>query len=141
MNKILTRLEALKDLVQDAIDKGASSVEQIHKTIVDLPLSVLEKNGLLDIDSEQRDELWDKSVGQIYEAIRRVNQEVGEIASQAFEVIDDQLIIQKNIREAAEIEAAKEGQVIESPAAVEPQTVVASADVASPESASDTPTA
>jgi len=43
MSKILTRLEALKDLVQSAIDQGATSVEQIHKTIADLPFSVLEK--------------------------------------------------------------------------------------------------
>ena len=130
MNKTLTRLEALKDLVQDAIDKGATSVEQIHKAIVDLPLSVLEKNGLLDVDSEQRDAMWNKSVGQVYEAIRRVNQEVGELASQAFEAIDDQLVIQQNIRDAAEIEElerASRAKVIESPAAVEPGTRVADA--------------
>jgi hypothetical protein len=31
--------------------------------------------------------LWDKSFGQVYDAIRRVNQEVGELATQAFEVL------------------------------------------------------
>mgnify|MGYP003704816635 CR=1 FL=1 len=45
MSKTLTRLEALKDLVQQAIDTGATSVEQIHKTIAALPLAVLEKQG------------------------------------------------------------------------------------------------
>jgi hypothetical protein len=130
MNKTLTRLEALKDLVQDAIEQGATTVEQIHKRIVDLPLSVLEKNGLLDVDSEQRDEMWNKSVGQVYEAIRRVNQEIGDLASQAFEAVDDQLIIQQNIREAAELEElerAGRAKVIESSAAVEPQVRVADA--------------
>jgi len=122
MSKTLTRLEALKDLVQQAIDTGATSVEQIHKTIAALPLAVLEKQGLLDVDSEKRDELWDKSFGQVYEAIRRVNQEVGELATQAFEAIEDQMIIQKNIAEAEAAEAAK--QVIESPVAVEPKSKV-----------------
>ncbi|HNA21126.1 MAG TPA: hypothetical protein PLT95_07420 [Agitococcus sp.] len=122
MSKTLTRLEALKDLVQQAIDTGATSVEQIHKTIAALPLAVLEKQGLLDVDSEKRDELWDKSFGQVYEAIRRVNQEVGELATQAFEAIEDQMIIQKNIAEAEAAEAAK--QKIESPVAVEPKSKV-----------------
>lgn len=130
MNKTLTRLEALKDLVQDAINQGASTVEQIHKSIVDLPLSVLEKNGLLDINSEKRDEMWDKSIGHVYEVIRRVNQEIGDLASQAIEAVDDQLIIQKNIREAAELqelERAGQARIIESSAAVEPQVRVADA--------------
>ncbi|RZU38447.1 hypothetical protein EV700_2379 [Fluviicoccus keumensis] len=130
MNKTLTRLEALKDLVQDAIDQGATTVEQIHKRIVDLPLSVLEKNGLLDVDSDKRDEMWNKSIGHVYEAIRRVNQEIGDLASQAFEAVDDQLIIQQNIREAAELEElerAGRAKVIESSTAVEPQVRVADA--------------
>ena len=130
MNKTLTRLEALKDLVQDAINQGATTVEQIHKSIVDLPLSVLEKNGLLDVDSEKRDAMWDKSIGHVYEVIRRVNQEIGDLASQAIEAVDDQLIIQQNIREAAELqelERAGRAKVIESSAAVEPRVRVADA--------------
>ena len=124
MSKILTRLEALKDLVQSAIDQGATSVEQIHKTIADLPFSVLEKNGLLNVEPEQRDELWNKSFGQVYDAIRRVNQEVGELATSAFEGIEDQLIIQKNIKAESAQEPLEESKatVIESPLAVEPKT-------------------
>ena len=127
MSKTLTRLEALKDLVQQAIDTGASAVEQIHKTIAALPLAVLEKQGLLDIDSDKRDELWDKSFGQVYEAIRRVNQEVGELATQAFEAIEDQVIIQKNIggeQPAAIQEVEPESILIESPVNVEAKSRV-----------------
>ena len=125
MSKILTRLEALKDLVQSAIDQGATSVEQIHKTIADLPFSVLEKNGLLNVEPEQRDELWNKSFGQVYDAIRRVNQEVGELATSAFEGLEDQLIIQKNIKaETQESLEESKATVIESPLAVEKKTRV-----------------
>ena len=127
MSKTLTRLEALKDLVQQAIDTGASSVEQSHKTIAALPLAVLEKQGLLDIDSDKRDELWDKSFGQVYEAIRRVNQEVGELATQAFEAIEDQVIIQKNIggeQPAAIQEVEPESILVESSVNVEAKSRV-----------------
>ena len=127
MSKTLTRLEALKDLVQQAIDTGASSVEQIHKTIAALPLAVLEKQGLLDVDSDKRDELWDKSFGQVYDAIRRVNQEVGELATQAFEAIEDQVIIQKNIggeQPAAIQEVEPESILIESSVNVEAKSRV-----------------
>lgn len=127
MSKALTRLEALKDLVQQAIDTGATSVEQIHKTIAALPLAVLEKQGLLDVDSDKRDELWDKSFGQVYDAIRRVNQEVGELATQAFEAIEDQIIIQQNIggeQPAAIQEVEPESILIESSVNVEAKSRV-----------------
>jgi hypothetical protein len=45
MGKI-EKLELLKDLVQDAIDKGSKSVEEIHKAIASLPFEMLEKAGL-----------------------------------------------------------------------------------------------
>ena len=69
--------------------------------------------------------MWNKSFGQVYEAIRRVNQEVGELATSAFEGLEDQLIIQKNIKAETEkqLEDSK-ATVIESPLAVEPKTRV-----------------
>ncbi len=33
--------------IQDAIDKGATTVEKIHKSILDLPLRMLEESELL----------------------------------------------------------------------------------------------
>jgi hypothetical protein len=35
--------KTLPKLIQEAIDKGATTVEEIHKSIVDLPLKVLEE--------------------------------------------------------------------------------------------------
>ncbi len=107
MSKILTRLEALKDLLQSAIDQGTTTVEQIHKTIADLPFAVLEKNGLFNVEPEQRDEMWDKSFGQVYETIRRINQEVGELATLAFEGLEDQLIIQQSLNTEKPLENSK----------------------------------
>ena len=53
----LTRVEALKDLLQEAIDKGAHSVEQIHKTIAAMPLSALKERGLLSDDVAEKPDI------------------------------------------------------------------------------------
>ena len=46
----LQRVELIKDMVQQAIDRGAASVEQIHQFIADLPFEALERSGLLEDD-------------------------------------------------------------------------------------------
>lgn len=90
----LTRVEALKDLLQEAIDKGAHSVEQIHKTIAAMPLSALKDRGLLSDDVAEK---HDESVGAVYDAIRRVNKEVGDLASGLIESLEDHQVAQKNM--------------------------------------------
>lgn len=92
----LNRVEALKDLLQEAIDKGATSVEQIHKTIAGMPLSALKSRGLI---SDEVAGKHDDSVGAVYEAIRRVNREVGELASGLIESLEDHQSAQRNIGE------------------------------------------
>ena len=51
--KKLQRVELLKDFIQEAVDKGATSVEQVHQYIADLPFEALEKTGLLQDDKLQ----------------------------------------------------------------------------------------
>jgi predicted nucleic acid-binding Zn-ribbon protein len=94
---ILTRLEALKDLVQEAIDKGATTVEQIHQTIAAMPLEALEKRGLLDAEAASLKEKQASTIGAVYDAIRRVNKEVGDLASGLIESLEDHVDAQKNI--------------------------------------------
>jgi len=90
----LTRIEALKDLVQEAVDKGATTVEQIHQTIAAMPLDALEKRGLID---EKTREAQAATIGAVYDAIRRVNQEIGDLASGLIETVEDQIAAQRNI--------------------------------------------
>lgn len=94
---ILTRLEALKDLVQEAIDKGATTVEQIHLTIAAMPLEALEKRGLLEDQVTGIKEKQAETIGSVYNAIRRVNKEVGDLASGLIESLEDHNDAQKNI--------------------------------------------
>src|SRR3546814_886404 len=104
--KALQRLELLKDLVQQAVDRGATSVEAIHQQIAALPFEMLEKSGLLD-DSKQR--LRDKqqrTIGAVYEAIRRINRQVGELISDQFELVEDSTHIKKVLDEKDAAKAA-----------------------------------
>src|SRR6185369_7631732 len=90
----IAQIEAVKDLIQEAIDKGATSVEQIHRTIADLPLSALEQRGLL---GEEGKSLVDSSIGAVYETIRAVNREAGELASGLFEALENHAEAQAHI--------------------------------------------
>jgi len=72
--------------VQDAIDKGAKSVEDIHKTIAALPFETLEKAGLTNSTLKEK---HNQFLGSVYGAIRSVNQQIGDFASDIFENIED----------------------------------------------------
>jgi hypothetical protein len=93
----IARIEAVKDLIQEAVDKGATSVEQIHKTIAELPLTALEKRGLLGDGGSKALAVVDASIGTVYEAIRTVNQEIGELASGLFEALENHTDAQERI--------------------------------------------
>lgn len=104
--KTLQRLEVLKDLVQQAVDRGASSVEAIHQHIAALPFEMLEKTGLLDDDKLRLKEKQQRTIGAVYEAIRRVNRQVGELISDQFELIEDGEHIKRVLDEQAQAPVA-----------------------------------
>ncbi len=93
----MLRIEAIKDLIQEAVDKGATTVEQIHKVIADLPFSVLEQRGLLDDAGAAVRDTSARTIGSVYDAIRRINREIGEMASHVIEAVDDQIKVQRDI--------------------------------------------
>lgn len=87
--KPLQRVELLKDLIQEAVDRGATSVEQIHQAIADLPFEMLEQRGLLDADGVEFREEKTRTIGFVYDAIRRINREVGDLISDQFENLEN----------------------------------------------------
>lgn len=87
--KALEKLELIKDMVQTAIDNGATSVEEVHKSIASLPFNAIKKTGLIDELAEQGQDKHDESIGMVYDAIRDINQKVGQVASDLFEAIED----------------------------------------------------
>jgi len=85
----LTRVQLVKDLIQQAVDKGATSVEQIHQYIAALPFETLEQLGMLDDQRIKLKERQRRTIGVVYEAIRRINRMVGDLISDQIENIED----------------------------------------------------
>lgn len=74
------RIINLQKLVEQTIDDGATTVEQVHSAIASMPFDVLERiEGLQKPVSKARD-IHDDTVGNIYETIRLLNDRSGEIA-------------------------------------------------------------
>lgn len=87
--KKLERLQLLKDMIQEAVDRGASSIEQVHQYIAELPFEALERAGLLDDDKLQLKARQRRSIGMVYDAIRRINREIGQLISDQFENLEE----------------------------------------------------
>jgi uncharacterized NAD-dependent epimerase/dehydratase family protein len=69
-------------LVQHAIDDGANTVEEIHKSIASMPLDVLERLDLFNETVKDVRKVQDTSIGAIYGLIHKVNDEVAKLATE-----------------------------------------------------------
>jgi hypothetical protein len=72
--------KTVRKLIQDSIDKGATTVEEIHRSIADLPLKILEGSERLRRPAREVRHVQDRTIGAIYDLIRKVNEEVGAVA-------------------------------------------------------------
>ena len=86
--------------ITDAIEKGATTVEDVHKSIAQLPLKVLEESDLLRGPAKEVRRIQDHTIGVIYDLIRYINGQVGRLA---IELLDQAA----NRRRAARREEAK----------------------------------
>ena len=77
----MEQLDRVRKLVQNAIDKGATSVEEVHKQIASLPLDALKQVAPLAGPAETAGDLANAGIGAVYDAIRTVNEQVVDIAS------------------------------------------------------------
>ena len=72
----------LAKLIQDSIDKGANTAEEIHKSIAELPLRVLQDTDILRGPAKEMMRVQDQTIGAIYDVIRDVNEKLGRFASE-----------------------------------------------------------
>ena len=75
----LARLQAL---VEEAVDQGASTVEEIHKAVAAAPLEALGSIEPLSGPAGVAADLTQRSIGAVYDTIKRVNEQVGVLAEQ-----------------------------------------------------------
>jgi hypothetical protein len=76
----MTNFKEITDLVQETIDKGATSVEEVHQAIARMPIDVLERVAPGLPLAKTVGDVQKKTIGTIYEMIRVVNKTAGEIA-------------------------------------------------------------
>jgi len=84
----MKKLEEIKDLVQEAIDSGATNVEEIHKSLAGKPFKVLKKIRISGTAVEKLGDFQDQSIGNVYEFIRSLNEKIGEIATELLKKIE-----------------------------------------------------
>lgn len=99
MKKTAERAELLKDMIQEAIEDGATTVEDVHQHIAGLPFDALEKLGLFEDKAPALKEKQRKTIGLVYDTIRKVNQEVGALISGQFAALEDARTAAKNMDE------------------------------------------
>jgi hypothetical protein len=63
------------------IDEGATKVEEIHKSIAELPLKILEESDVLRKQAREVRRTQERAIGAIYDLVRKINHEVGSYAS------------------------------------------------------------
>jgi len=77
--------KALTELIEEVVDQGATTVEEIHRGIAEMPLGVLEQLGLLERTTTEVRRIQDVSLGAIYGLIRDVNHKVAGLATELLE--------------------------------------------------------
>ena len=80
-------LGELQKKIQEAIDNGATSIEQVHKSIAKIPYDVLEKIYPVDETSEEVRKAHDQTIGSVYNTIRNLNEHVGTVAAKLLEKV------------------------------------------------------
>ncbi len=89
IKSVFRNLEVAKDFIQTAVDTTVSTVESAHSAIADAAYSVIEQNAGDNEKLHQLKEKHDATAGQVYQAIRDVNQAIGQMASDFFEAAED----------------------------------------------------
>ncbi len=71
--------------IQEAVDRGATTAEEIHSSIASLPLEILENLGLFESTARDVKRIQEDSLGAIYDRIRDINHKVGRLAADLLE--------------------------------------------------------
>jgi len=75
----------LTQRIEEVVDQGATTVEEIHRSIAEMPLDVLERLGLLEQTTSEVRRIQDVSLGAIYGLIREVNHKLAGFAGDLLE--------------------------------------------------------
>ena len=94
----MASMKEIKDLVQETIDKGATTVEEVHQAIARMPIDVLERIAPGLPLTKTAGDVQKKTIGTMYEMIHVVNKTAGDIA-------DDLLAMARKAKKEATVPA------------------------------------
>ena len=77
--------QSLPELIEEVVDQSATTVEEIHKSIADLPLKLMEESELLRKPAREVRRLQDKVIGAIYDVVRDTNRRIAKLVSDLLE--------------------------------------------------------
>ena len=72
------------DAIESAVDRGAETAENVHRSVLDLPFEMLARTGVLEGGSENEGRLREvtgQTVGAIYDLVRDINHRVTSLAT------------------------------------------------------------
>jgi len=69
------------DWIEETIDRTATGIEEIHKSIAEIPLDVMRRSGVFEQTAADVSELQERSIGAVYDLVRDVNRRVLGLAS------------------------------------------------------------
>lgn len=72
--------QRIQILVEEAIDQGATTVEEIHQAIAAAPLEALANIQAVRGQADNAADLTRRSIGAVYDTIRQVNEQVAMLA-------------------------------------------------------------
>jgi hypothetical protein len=76
----------LLQLIHGVVDKGATAVEEIHRSIATMPLKTLEEVGVFEKTAEEVRNVQSEAIGGVYNLIRDINKRVEKFST---EILDD----------------------------------------------------
>ena len=71
----------LTKLIEETIDKGATTAEDIHRAITSLPITMLERLGASEEATQGARKIQDSTIGSIYELVHDINHKVLGLAN------------------------------------------------------------
>jgi hypothetical protein len=77
----MTNADEIRELVQQAVDAGATTVEEVHQKIAAMPLEALKRFDPTGT-AEKAQDLTARSIGTVYDTIRQLNDQIGDFAQQ-----------------------------------------------------------
>lgn len=79
----MSRIYTLKDIVHQAVEDGANTVEDVHQRVAALPFDQLERIAVLEKLVRRARGVHDQVSNTVYDTVRAVNARVDELAEEA----------------------------------------------------------